>query len=51
MIIRRESGMTIDFEGLTIVDYTAGAETSSSVARITVPPGEGFDLAAERFLE
>ncbi len=28
-----------DFEGLQILDYTAGRDLSSSIAQITVPPG------------
>jgi mannose-6-phosphate isomerase-like protein (cupin superfamily) len=39
MIVHRESGATFDFEGVSIVDYTADAATSSSVAHITVPAG------------
>jgi len=30
---------SIGFEGLHILDYTAGRETRSSIAEITVPPG------------
>ena len=39
MKIPRESLDSIDFDGLDILDYTAGLETASSVAEITVPPG------------
>lgn len=38
MLIRKESVTPIDFSGLGIRDYTAGLETSSSFAVITVPP-------------
>jgi len=37
MKIARETVQPIDFEGLKIVDYTAGKETSSSFAEISVP--------------
>ncbi len=39
MIIRRDSVETISFDGLEIRDYTAGCDTSSSLAEITVPVG------------
>lgn len=39
MKIPRESLDSIDFEGLEILDYTAGLEASSSLAEIAVPPG------------
>ncbi|MBN1579533.1 MAG: cupin domain-containing protein [Anaerolineae bacterium] len=39
MIVKRETLAAIDFNGLTIYDYTAGKETSSSFATILVPPG------------
>jgi mannose-6-phosphate isomerase-like protein (cupin superfamily) len=39
MIIRNASLSPIDFDGLTIHDYTAGLEASSSLALVTVPPG------------
>jgi mannose-6-phosphate isomerase-like protein (cupin superfamily) len=39
MIIRHDAADPIEFDGLEIVDYTAGQETSSSFAEITVPAG------------
>jgi len=39
MKIARETTVPMDFEGLEIVDYTAGKETSSSFAEISVPAG------------
>jgi mannose-6-phosphate isomerase-like protein (cupin superfamily) len=39
MIVRRQALHPIDFGGLSIVDYTAGAQLSSSLAVIDVPPG------------
>ena len=39
MKIGRESLDSVDFEGLHILDYTAGQGTRSSMAEITVPPG------------
>lgn len=39
MIIREGAVTPFDFDGLTIRDYTAGHETTSSFAVITVPPG------------
>ncbi len=39
MVVTRDSVPPIDFDGLGIRDYTAGLETSSSFAVITVPPG------------
>ena len=39
MIIHRSALSAVDFEGLTIHDYTAGAETSASLATIEVAPG------------
>ena len=39
MIIKGESIKPVDFEGLEILDYTAGQSTSSSLAVITVSPG------------
>src|SRR5512139_2384099 len=45
MKIQRDSLRPIDFEGLEIRDYTAGAEVSSSVAEITVPPGARHRLS------
>jgi len=45
MKIERDSLGPIDFEGLEIRDYTAGADVSSSVAEITVPAGARHRLA------
>jgi mannose-6-phosphate isomerase-like protein (cupin superfamily) len=39
MIIREGAVTPFDFDGLAIRDYTAGHETASSFAVITVPPG------------
>lgn len=39
MIIRKASLEPIDFDGLTILDYTANAPLGSSMATIEVPPG------------
>jgi mannose-6-phosphate isomerase-like protein (cupin superfamily) len=39
MIIKRSSMETINFDGLQIYDYTAGHDTSSSLAVIQVLPG------------
>ena len=39
MIVKREALAAIDFGGLEIYDYTAGAETGSSFAVIEAPPG------------
>lgn len=39
MKINKESLASVDFEGLHILDFTAGMETSSSIAEITVSPG------------
>ncbi len=39
MIIRKDSLDPIEFDGLTIVDYTAGRELRSSMAVIDVPAG------------
>ena len=38
MIVTRDSVTPIDFTGLGILDYTAGLDTGSSFAVITVPP-------------
>lgn len=45
MIIHRAGLAAIAFEGLTIHDYTAGQELSSSVALIEVPPGAHHGMA------
>jgi mannose-6-phosphate isomerase-like protein (cupin superfamily) len=39
MMIHRNTLSPIDFEGLSIYDYTAGQETNASLAMIEVPPG------------
>ena len=39
MKISKGSIGQMDFEGLGIVDYTAGHDLSSSIAEIAVPPG------------
>jgi mannose-6-phosphate isomerase-like protein (cupin superfamily) len=39
VIIRRDSVAAFDFDGLSIRDYTAGLDSASSFAVITVPPG------------
>jgi mannose-6-phosphate isomerase-like protein (cupin superfamily) len=48
MKIERNSLEPIDFEGLEIRDYTAGADVSSSVAEIIVPEGARHRLAWSR---
>ena len=39
MVVNSATVAAIQFEGLRIFDYTAGGNTSSSLARIVVPPG------------
>jgi mannose-6-phosphate isomerase-like protein (cupin superfamily) len=39
VIIQEKTVIPFDFDGLAICDYTAGHETTSSFAVITVPPG------------
>lgn len=39
MKISKSSIDPTDFEGLKIIDYTAGKDTTSSLAEITIPPG------------
>ena len=39
MFIEHEAVEPIEFDNLRIVDYTAGKDTSSSIAEITVPVG------------
>ena len=39
MIIRHEEIKPIEYDRLKIIDYTAGQDTSSSFAEITVPVG------------
>jgi len=53
MIVRRESVVPFDFEGLRIRDYTAGAKSRSSLAVIQVPPGarhpEAWSSRSEKY--
>lgn len=39
MIVRHGNTKPLEFDGLAIVDYTAGLSTGSSFAEITVPAG------------
>lgn len=39
MIIKHRDVKPLEFDGLSIVDYTAGRKTNSSFAEITVPAG------------
>ncbi|MEW6186172.1 MAG: cupin domain-containing protein [Thermodesulfobacteriota bacterium] len=39
MKIQKDSIDPFDFEGLAIIDYTAGKDLTSSVAEITIAPG------------
>ena len=39
MFIDHEAVPPLEFDGLRIADYTAGRDTSSSFAEITLPPG------------
>jgi mannose-6-phosphate isomerase-like protein (cupin superfamily) len=39
MFIKHEAIEPLEFDDLKIVDYTAGQDTSSSIAEITVPVG------------
>ena len=48
MIVRRSALSAFDFEGLSIHDYTAGAETSASLATIEVTPGTRHRTAWSR---
>lgn len=45
MIIRHGNTKPLEFDGLAIVDYTAGRNTSSSFAEITVPAGVSHKLS------
>jgi mannose-6-phosphate isomerase-like protein (cupin superfamily) len=45
VIIKRASVTALDFDGLRILDYTAGLDTRSSLAQICVPPGERHALS------
>jgi mannose-6-phosphate isomerase-like protein (cupin superfamily) len=48
MKIERSSLKPITFEGLEIRDYTAGMESSSSIAEVTVPAGTRHRTAWSR---
>jgi mannose-6-phosphate isomerase-like protein (cupin superfamily) len=39
MIFKHEELQPIEFDGMKIIDYTAGQESSSSFAEITIPAG------------
>ena len=45
MFIPRNTLTTIDFDGLEIRDYTAGLDSSSSLAEITVPAGAAHKVS------
>lgn len=45
MLIRRKEIKPIEFDELKIIDYTAGQDTISSFAEITVPAGIGHRLS------
>jgi mannose-6-phosphate isomerase-like protein (cupin superfamily) len=45
VFVRKDSLEPIDFDGLSIFDYTANAELGSSLATIDVPPGGGHPKA------
>ena len=45
MIIKHDAVNPIEFEGLEIMDYTAGQENGSSLAEITVPVGVSHRLS------
>jgi mannose-6-phosphate isomerase-like protein (cupin superfamily) len=45
MFIKRENIKPMEFDKLKIVDYTAGKNTSSSFAEITVPAGVSHRLS------
>jgi mannose-6-phosphate isomerase-like protein (cupin superfamily) len=45
MIIRHRNTKPLEFDRLAIVDYTAGLETNSSFAEITVPAGISHKLS------
>lgn len=53
MLITRDSLTPIDFDGLKIFDYTAGRDSSSSLAYIHVPPGgrhaEAWSKRSEKY--
>lgn len=48
MIVRRDSVEPFDFGGLGILDYTAGLDSQSSFAVISVPPGAAHAEAWSR---
>jgi mannose-6-phosphate isomerase-like protein (cupin superfamily) len=48
MIIKKSQAALIDFEGLSIFDYTAGKDWGSSMALIHVPPGVKHPQAYSR---
>jgi len=45
MIIKHKETKPLEFDGLAIVDYTAGKDTKSSFAEITVPAGVSHRLS------
>ncbi len=45
MVIRKEEIIAIDFNGLSIFDYTSKCRESSSFALINVPPGVSHQLS------
>ena len=45
MIIKHKNTKPLEFDGLAIVDYTAGRKTNSSFAEITVPAGVSHRLS------
>lgn len=45
MIIKHKDTTPLEFDGLSIVDYTAGWKTNSSFAEITVPAGVSHRLS------
>ena len=48
MIIKNSQAEAIDFEGMQILDYTAGKGWGSSMAMILVPPGAVHPRAYSR---
>ena len=48
MFIDHKAVLPLDFDGLRIIDYTGGRETSSSFAEITVPPGARHKVSWSR---
>ena len=48
MIVRRDSVEPFDYGGLEILDYTAGLDSRSSFAVISVPPGAAHAEAWSR---